>query len=118
MARPTIPEAQRRVVNFTIRLTEDELDLLTRYASLCGITPSEVIREKVFNGRFPKPKASRIERDLFLELKRIGNNLNRQTRLLHTGRLAPDFAATLSKLKANEDTIIKLLTNDSHSKDR
>ncbi|WP_428330376.1 plasmid mobilization protein [Mucilaginibacter sp.] len=87
MARPALPNSQRRVINFTIRLTMEELETLNSWAELCGKTASELVSEKIFTGHFPRPKTARIEVQTFLELKKIGVNINQQTRLLNSGRL-------------------------------
>ena len=118
MGRPVLPTAQKRVINFTIRLTDDELSTLNRQAALCGKTVSEMVREKLFKGRFPHPKAAKIDIDTFIELKRIGVNINQQTKQLNAGKLPFGLRPLLDELKANEQIIIRKLIYDRQSENR
>lgn len=118
MARPALPNSQRRVINFTIRLTKEELDTLNSRAELCGKTASELVREKIFTGHFPRPKAARIDVQTFLELKKIGVNINQQTKLLNSGRLPYGLRNVLNELKQNEERIIRELMYDRQPENR
>jgi hypothetical protein len=115
MGRPTLPGAQRRTINFTIRLTGEELESLNRMAALSGKTAGELIRQKIFTGHFPRPRMARIERDAFLELKKIGTNINQQTRLANAGKLPPGLMPLLNQLKEHEEFIISQLMHDRQS---
>jgi len=56
MGRPKADKEKLRSVNFTIRLTGSEIKQLDLTADACGTTTSELVREKLFNGTFPKAK--------------------------------------------------------------
>lgn len=118
MARPALPNAKRRVINFTIRLTKEELDTLNTWAELCGKPASELIREKIFTGHFPRPKTARIDVQTFLELKKIGVNINQQTKHVNSGRLPYGLLTVLNELKQNEEKIIRELMHDRQPENR
>ncbi|HEY8781190.1 MAG TPA: plasmid mobilization relaxosome protein MobC [Mucilaginibacter sp.] len=119
MGRPRISKEAVRSVNFTIRLTETEQRTLEKVANTCGLSPSALVREKVLKGRFPEPRPGRIDLDTYLELKKIGVNLNQLTRLANAGRMNQKLVELLVNLWKQQQQIISLLLNhDSHSENR
>ncbi|HEY4325735.1 MAG TPA: plasmid mobilization relaxosome protein MobC [Mucilaginibacter sp.] len=113
MSRPKLNTGEVRSVNFTVRLTDDELKRLERLSVVTGRTTSGLIREKLFKGKFPEPKLNRIDLDSFLELKKIGVNLNQLTRLAHTNRIGRDLLITLLQLHQQQEKIFnKFLYHD------
>lgn len=111
MGRPRKEKAERRTINFTIRLTEEEMDRLVLLARQCGKSPAVVIRDKVFKGKFPEPRAAVIDRETFLELKKIGVNLNQLTHKVNSGFLPADLMDLLMSLNHKESILIKNLIN-------
>lgn len=119
MGRPKAHQEKLRSVNFTIRLTTGEIKELDLAAANCGKTTGELIRNKLFSGKFPKAKTARLELNTYLELKKIGVNLNQLTRLAHTGKIDMNLINTLMQLLRQQEVIIgKILYYDSHSEDR
>src|ERR1700761_754332 len=119
MGRPRTSEEDRRSVNFTIRLTKSEQKRLEKAAGVCGKTPAELIRAKVFRGKFPQPRIARIELNAYLELKKIGVNINQLTRLANAGKVSPDLVKTLFQLMRGIWEInTQILTHDSYPEDR
>lgn len=119
MGRPSIRKEALRSVNFTIRLTEEEQQLLEKAAAACGVSPSALVREKVLKGKFPAPGPARIDLDTYLELKKIGVNLNQLTRLANAGRLNPKLAELLLQLWKQQQKITNQLINyDRHPENR
>jgi hypothetical protein len=51
-----------------------------------GLSPANWIRVKVFSGRFSAEKNSPIEAALYLELRKIGVNLNQAVKLVNSYR--------------------------------
>jgi len=101
-------------VNFTVRLTDGEVKKLARLSEITGRSTSDLMREKLFKGKFPEPKLARIDLNTFLELKKIGVNLNQLTRLAHTNRIGMDLVVTLMQLHRQQEKIYaKLLFHDS-----
>ena len=119
MGRPKINPEKKRTVNFTIRLTAGEQEKLEDAAEVCGKTPAEMIRSKVFKDKFPRPKISKIDMGTYFELKKIGNNLNQLTRLANWGRVHVSLAGILTQLMKQQEKIInEILDHDRHSEDR
>lgn len=115
MARPAVPAAQKRSINFTFRITQEELNKLALLAEICGQQPANLIREKLFSGRFPTPKIAKLDTETYLELKKIGVNLNQLTRQVNQGNFPPELLTTLNKLYHQQDIIIQILLHDSQS---
>lgn len=59
-----------------IRITEDELGKIQQAADLSGVSVSAYVRNAALGHPMPKAPAPKINQDLFLELGRIGNNVN------------------------------------------
>jgi hypothetical protein len=118
MPRPKLPEDQRRVVNFTVRLTSAEVKRLEQLANLCCKAPGILMRDKFFKGKFPEPKMAKLDLQTYLELKKIGVNLNQLTRQVNSGIVPSGFLGLLMKLLKHEDFIIKLLLHDRQPENR
>ncbi len=118
MARPKIPSTELRSVNFTIRITKAEQQQLVRLGEICGKAPRTLAREKLFKGRFPQPKMAKLDLSYYLELKKIGVNLNQLTRLANGGRLPRELLALLMKLDKRLELTIDKVVYDSHSENR
>jgi hypothetical protein len=119
MGRPKVNEESRRAINFTIRLTTDEQKRLEKAAEICGKTPAVVVRAKLFKGKFPAAKIPRIELNTYLELKKIGTNLNQLTRLANAGKISKFFNQVLMQLMKQQQTIIdQIIHHDSDSENR
>ena len=118
MSRPKVADEERRIVNFTIRLTTEEQRQLEQAAIACGRVPAVLIRDKVFKGRFPKPQMAKIELQTYLELKKIGVNINQLARHANSGMLPFGINAVLDELIAQQQKIIRILLNDSDSENR
>ena len=111
-------DEERRTVNFTIRLTIEEHRQLEQAAKACGTVPAVLIRDKVFKGRFPRPKMAKIDLQTYLELKKIGININQLARHANSGMLPFGINAVLDKLIKQQQEIIRILLNDSDSENR
>ncbi len=119
MGRPKADIEKLRNVNFTIRLTTKEIGQLDDAALLCGKSTGELIRHKLFKGKFPEARIARLELNTYLELKKIGVNLNQLTKLAHTGRIDMNFIKILMQLLRQQEVIIaQILFRDSEPGDR
>jgi len=119
MGRPKSDKEKLRNINFTLRLTAGEMKDIEQAAATCGMAASELIRHKLFTGKFPRAKAARLELKTYVELKKIGVNLNQLTRLAHTGRIDINLIKILMQLHRQQQVIIaQILYHDSQSKDR
>ena len=96
-------------MNFTFRLTEEEQKKLFRLSEITGQVPGVLIREKLFKGRFPEPKKAKLDLDSYLELKRIGVNVNQLAKYANAGRMPVGMPIVLKQLVAQLNLMIKLL---------
>ncbi|NJN63108.1 MAG: MobC family plasmid mobilization relaxosome protein [Coleofasciculaceae cyanobacterium RL_1_1] len=93
-----------RSARITIRLTIEEREKLDQ---LCqGVAASTYIRSGLFGYPMPRPRVPvpAINRQTYIELNRIGVNLNQQTKVLNS--LAP--TGTTSVLESYRDTLTEL----------
>ncbi len=98
-----------------IRLTKGESDKANQYALACGLSPANLIRKKVFTGKFPAVKLSPIDASLYQELKKIGVNLNQATHKINQGDFPKDYLIRQLELLAILNKILKVLTDDRQS---
>jgi mobilization protein NikA len=119
MGRPRSDREKIRSVIFLMRLTKDERQRIAKVAETCGITHGEVVRQKLFKGKFPEPKIARIELNTYLELKKIGINLNQLTNLANVGRVGMDMLVILMRLLKQQEIIInQILHRDRKPENR
>lgn len=118
MGRPTIGEDKKRSEKITFRVTYSEQLQLNKGAILCNFCTGDFIRQKLFKGKFPEPKTAKVDLRVYLELKKIGVNINQLTRLANAGRLPVGIITNLKNLMAQQDEIIRILIDDSQSKNR
>ena len=118
MARPKVSSADKRSYKLTVQMNIAELGKLNSYATLCGLPPSVVARERITKGRYPSPPISRIDLLTYTELKRIGVNLNQLTRQANTGIITPDLFRILQRLERQLNLITVIVAHDSQSEDR
>jgi hypothetical protein len=118
MGRPKMEREKKLSQRFIFRLTEDELNRLNKAAEVCGKAPGTIVRAKLFKGKFPEPKTAKLDLNTFLELRKIGVNLNQLTKKVNSGFLAVGLASVLMKLRQQQEAIIKNLIHDSQSENR
>ncbi|GAA4329175.1 hypothetical protein GCM10023149_33670 [Mucilaginibacter gynuensis] len=118
MARPKILQDKKRVFKITIRLNVAERLQVQQSAKAAGMSNYLFAREKLLKGRVPEPKMARIDIDVYVELKKIGTNINQLAKHANSGRFPFGITSALRKLSEQQHFIIKLLLNDSQSKDR
>ncbi|SHJ42451.1 plasmid mobilization protein [Flavobacterium haoranii] len=76
MARPKSDVENLRVFQVNIRLTFDQQILIESLAQTYGLSVVEYVRKRALNKQLPKHALSPINRELLIELSRIGNNVN------------------------------------------
>ena len=118
MARPKVPEAERRSAKFTMMLTKGELAKLVQLGEVCNKPPGTLAREKIFKGKFPAARIPIIDVHYYTELQKIGNNLNQLTRLANSGKIPRELLEILLKLQQRLDLTINKIIYDSQSSDR
>lgn len=112
MGRPRINDSEKRQVQVNIRLTTDENNKVNEFASACGLSPANWIRVKIFTGKFPVVKMSPLDNTLYLELKKIGVNLNQVTHKINAGEFPKEYLERQLELANLLKRIINLLTHD------
>jgi mobilization protein MobC len=73
---------------------------------------------KLLDRSVRKTIIAEIDHAVYLELKKIGVNLNQLTRIANSGRLPAGIRELLFKLSEQQQLIIKILLHDRDSKDR
>lgn len=76
MARPKSDITVLKLFQVNIRLTCEEQLLLEEYSKTYGLSVVEYVRKRALNKQLPKHTISPINRELLIELSRIGNNVN------------------------------------------
>ncbi|MBA3920278.1 MAG: plasmid mobilization relaxosome protein MobC [Nostocaceae cyanobacterium] len=73
----------RREITVTFRVSQEEKARLEQRCS--GVVQSDYIRARLFDYSLPRPKLviPEVNRQAIYELKKIGNNLNQQTRAIN-----------------------------------
>ena len=112
MSRPKVNETDKRIVQVNIRLTADEASTINEQAKASGVTPANLIRHKVFIGKFPPVKLSPLNASMYHELKKIGVNLNQATHKLNQGEKPEGLLKLLFELQLLNTRILKLLLHD------
>ncbi|BCY28365.1 MobC family plasmid mobilization relaxosome protein [Flavobacterium okayamense] len=76
MARPKSEIFKLKIFQVNIRLTAEEQVFVENQANSYGISVVEYVRKRALNKQLPKHALSPINRELLIELSRIGNNVN------------------------------------------
>lgn len=76
MARPKCNIKELKIFQINIRLTFDEQLLIESQSKTYGLSVVEYVRKRALNKQLPKHTISPINRELLIELSRIGNNVN------------------------------------------
>ena len=108
MARPLKNDAEkftRRLPH--IRCTEGEYAALLGKAAQAGLSLSEYVRQMAMNGKIIV-RQSKVDFTLVDQLRRVGVNLNQQTRRMNLGgTVAPELRTLWEKLDKLLDQIIE-----------
>ena len=109
MARPKKKIQDLKAIRINVRMTVSEYLTVSENADTLGITIPDFIRMKTTGRVLPKKRISPEYRKLFIELGRIGNNINQLTKKVHLGMNNPtvldeqlfELRRTLDVLKSN-----------------
>ncbi|MEX2591803.1 MAG: plasmid mobilization relaxosome protein MobC [Anditalea sp.] len=113
MARPPKEKKEKRSFRYTFRMTEEEMEFLERLSSYSGLPSAEVIRASVFKNRLPQARVPLLDRQAYLELKRIGNNINQIARHYNSRITVPEHRLKVfNNLSDKLDSVIKALIDD------
>jgi hypothetical protein len=116
MARPRKDKEHKLSKVVVIRLSETELKQLQIYSESCGQPVGTLVRVKLFTGRFPDPLMPKTDHLLYVELNRIGNNINQLARRANSGFMyrqhTQSLIQALDKLTIQQECIVSQLLND------
>jgi hypothetical protein len=99
------PEGAARDAVVPVRLTPFERDELAEIAEQRNTTLSGLLRTLALGRSLPAPKPQKIDADTYLELGRIGNNLNQIARAMNAVHTMPP----LEKLAEEVESLRVLL---------
>lgn len=91
-------ENRERIV--PVRFTASEYGQIRDESGLFHLSLSEFIRRHTLRRRMPTPALSGIQKEAYIELSRIGNNLNQVVKLIHERRLYQVPTELLNELVA------------------
>ncbi|WP_339753419.1 MobC family plasmid mobilization relaxosome protein [Algoriphagus aquimarinus] len=113
MARPKLPQKEKRDIKFTFKMNELELQALAELTEYSNLSPTEVIRSCVFKNRLLKAKIPVVDMNTYLELKKIGTNINQIAKQYNSGKEVPaDKLRVFISLKVKLDSILNKLIDD------
>ena len=115
MARPRKAESVKKTYRLIIRLNADERKTVETAAKSKGLKGYAYGRLKLLDSKAQKTIIAAIDHAVYLELKKIGVNLNQLTRIANSGRLPAGIRELLIKLSDQQQLIIKILLRDRDS---
>ncbi|MCH7411871.1 MobC family plasmid mobilization relaxosome protein [Belliella sp. R4-6] len=94
-------------------MNDEEVRQLASLCELSNLPAADVIRSCVFKNKIPKAKVPRLDLQTYVELKRIGNNINQIAKQYNSKLEVPlERLKALASLSDKLDYIIKHLIND------
>lgn len=99
------PEGAIRDAVIPVRLTGFERDELAEIAEQRNTTLSGLLRTLALGRTIPAPKHSKVDADTYLELGRIGNNLNQIARQLNALHMVPPFEKLAEEVKTLREVV-------------
>lgn len=89
MARPKKNLESLRAMQINIRYSVNEYLVVSDNANCLGISVADYVRRRTTGVVLPRKKVSTEDRRLFIELSRVGNNINQLTKKVHSGNHYP-----------------------------
>lgn len=108
MPRPRLETASRRDAQLRVRLTAGELATLQAEAAQVGKAFPDFVRERALTGRVVVEQGQGFAPEVWLELRRIGVNLNQIARSLN-GTPGPASAPALEAVRHHAEYVGALL---------
>lgn len=109
MARPKKDIESLKAIRVNVRMTVNEYLIVSGNAATLGMGIPDYIRKKVTGRPLPRTKVTPEDRRLFVELSRVGNNINQLTKNSHLRMHSPkilfrqlaELRHLLQELKSN-----------------
>jgi hypothetical protein len=112
MARPKKKIQDLKAIRVNVRMTVSEYLTVSENAETLGIAIPDFIRLKTTGRVLPRKRISTDNRKLFIEMCRIGNNINQLTKKVHVGMNNPQqLSSLLSELQRTLDILKSNVVN-------
>jgi len=98
MARPKKNIEEIKLFQINLRVTLNEQVQLEEIAKTYGLNVVEFVRRRALQKQLPKFTMSGLQRDLLIELSRIGNNINQMSKRVNQGN--PNLKGLESELSS------------------
>ena len=85
MARPKKKLDEIKLLQINLRVTLNEQVQLEEIAKTYGLNVVEFVRRRALQKQLPKFTIPSLQRDLLIELSRIGNNINQMSKKANQG---------------------------------
>lgn len=85
LARPKSSIENLKSFQVNVRITVKEQFFLKEQAKIHGLSMVQYIRVRALKNQLPKNKMSGINRELLIELSRVGNNINQIAKKMNQG---------------------------------
>lgn len=106
MVRPRKNYEELKLFQVNIRLTDSENKLANDLADQARLSVPDWFRACAFSKKRPAAKQRFVHRELFLDLSRIGNNINQLAYHANSGN--PVLSEELSRLKELQEVISEI----------
>jgi hypothetical protein len=96
MARPKLPDDERRTKTIGVRVSPVELDVLTQKAAIAGTDPSGLLRAAGIAGEIPPPPVPAVNLAEYGRLGHLAANVNQLAAAANaTGQIDPVALASV-----------------------
>lgn len=117
MARPQKEDVLKKSRKIDFRLNDTEYDIIESRAAQAGMTVSEFVRHQALHGKYTVRYSLCADNDelrqILMELRAIGNNLNQIARYfhlggIHSGAIREEIYRCVNELMSMREKITKL----------
>ena len=103
---------QNRPIKITFRVSEAELLEIERLCKFAGMSTSDLVRMAVLTAKIKPADIPLVDQASFVELKRIGNNINQIARSINAGTIDGNLILTnIQSIRMNFEGLTKHLIN-------
>lgn len=105
--------ARKKSVQFLIRTDEHDAQTLRQKITSSGLSQQDYLLKSALEARITNPM---VYRELLIEYKRQGNNLNQLTRAVNFGSpISPELMQLVNSLKEERDVVWLLLKQSTQT---
>ena len=115
MGRPRKELSALKIIQVNVRMTADEYVRVSTNAETLGISVADYIRKLGSGKSLPKKKVDAMDRELFVQLSRIGNNINQLTKVYNSGIRDP---FNIKELLIEVKDLLQFLKSNISNNDR